>query len=208
MVWREPKISTLLNLPREEVSMYLQEFRQCKLRIEIQGKIAELGGLPLGGMTTHSRAPVLYALCRLIKPEVVVETGVAAGISSSYFLEALDRNNRGLLYSIDLRESNDTLPTGWLVPNRLRNRWRLVLGKSSEMLLLTLRQLGIADIFLHDSDHSYQNMMFEFRTAWPYIREGGLLLSDDTHENTSFFDFASKVNRKPVRFYLLSAVRK
>lgn len=30
-------------------------------------------------------AKALYALCRLLKPRVVVETGVAEGISSAYY---------------------------------------------------------------------------------------------------------------------------
>lgn len=208
MVEREARISRLLNVSREEVSLYFRELRQSALGVELKRAIAELKGLPAGGMTTRSRAPVIYAFCRLIKPEIVVETGVAAGVSSSYFLEALNRNLRGLLYSIDFPHPSNKLPTGWLVPDRLRDRWRLVLGKSSERLPSMLKQLGKVDIFMHDSDHSYENMMFEFRTAWSYIRNGGLLVSDDTHMNRSFFDFAGEVNRKPVRFYLLSAIRK
>ena len=46
---------------------------------------------------------VLYALCRLKKPQTVVETGVASGESSSYWLEALDKNEYGQLYE-EIRE--------------------------------------------------------------------------------------------------------
>ena len=44
----------------------------------------------------------LYTLSRSIKPGIVVETGVASGISSAYILRALDKNNHGKLFSIDL----------------------------------------------------------------------------------------------------------
>ncbi|MDQ1280386.1 MAG: hypothetical protein QG670_1649 [Thermoproteota archaeon] len=45
---------------------------------------------------------VLYVLCRQLKPYVVVETGVAGGMSSSYILCALEENKYGRLYSIDV----------------------------------------------------------------------------------------------------------
>src|SRR5215472_8825018 len=43
-----------------------------------------------------------YAAVRASTPEVVVETGVANGVSSSYLLLALQKNGRGILHSIEL----------------------------------------------------------------------------------------------------------
>jgi hypothetical protein len=41
-------------------------------------------------------APIeLYALVRLLRPRHVVEVGVSSGVSSAYFLRALERNERG-----------------------------------------------------------------------------------------------------------------
>ncbi|NQU99969.1 MAG: class I SAM-dependent methyltransferase [Parcubacteria group bacterium] len=159
-------------------------------------------------MTTHSRAPVLFALCRLLKPKTIVETGVQSGISSTYILESLERNEMGNLYSIDYPNKEFKNTTGWLIPNRLRHRWILKIGKSSDELSPLLKHLVEIDFFLHDSDHSYTNMMFEFRTSWPYIKKGGLLLSDDTHLNKAFYDFSCEVNRTPVKFYSLSVIMK
>src|SRR5437588_1399250 len=47
-------------------------------------------------------ARLCYALCRLRKPEVVVETGVGYGVTSAFLLQALAVNNQGQLWSIDL----------------------------------------------------------------------------------------------------------
>lgn len=47
------------------------------------------------------------------------------------------------------------------------------------------------DIFIHDSEHSYQNMMFEFSWAANNVRPGGLILSDDVSWNDAFEDFLS-----------------
>jgi predicted O-methyltransferase YrrM len=43
-----------------------------------------------------------YLLCRLISPSVVLETGVAYGVSSVFILKALEVNDRGILHSVDL----------------------------------------------------------------------------------------------------------
>jgi predicted O-methyltransferase YrrM len=202
------KIGHLLNVPSDTVTNILNELEKPDLNVATKTRIAAQRGLPIGGMTTAGRGPVVYAICRLLKPKAVVETGVASGVSSTYILHALQKNGRGTLYSIDYPTPGDKLPTGWLVPEEVRNRWRLIRGKSSEKLQDLLNDLLEVDLFLHDSEHSYQNMMFEFETVWPHLRKEGVLLSDDTHMNESFFDFARSVNKKPVRFYLLAAIRK
>src|SRR5215217_5027776 len=43
-----------------------------------------------------------YLLCRLISPSVVLETGVAYGVSSAFILKALEVNGSGTLHSVDL----------------------------------------------------------------------------------------------------------
>ena len=59
----------------------------------------------------RAEATTLYALCRKLKPDVVVETGVASGVSSSYILCALHENEHGQLYSIDVPWH--TMMTNW-----------------------------------------------------------------------------------------------
>jgi hypothetical protein len=48
------------------------------------------------------------------------------------------------------------------------------------------------DIFLHDSLHTYQHQFFEYEVAWPYLAQGGLLLSDDIFWSRAFHRFVSK----------------
>jgi predicted O-methyltransferase YrrM len=131
---------------------------------------------------------ILYTLCRKIKPDIVVETGVASGVSSSHILCALEQNKHGQLYSIDL-PSWQKNQSGWMIPGYLRHRWHLIQGKSSEKLVPLLEEAGQIDIFLHDSEHSYRNMLWEFQMAWTYLKSGGLLLSHNIDTNDAFTDF-------------------
>ncbi|MEM4483260.1 MAG: hypothetical protein QXS19_05035 [Candidatus Methanomethylicia archaeon] len=61
------------------------------------------------------KAPLLYCLIRLIRPAIVVETGVASGIFSLSILQALNCNDYGHLYSIDLPnvELESSLPNSY-----------------------------------------------------------------------------------------------
>jgi predicted O-methyltransferase YrrM len=131
---------------------------------------------------------VLYVICRIQKPDIIVETGVASGVSSSRILCALEENKRGQLYSIDLPWWQDN-QSGWLIPDYLRHRWHLILGRSSEELAPLLRKVAEMDIFLHDSDHSYRNMLWEFQIAWTHLKAGGLLLAHNIDTNAAFSDF-------------------
>jgi hypothetical protein len=53
--------------------------------------------------------------------------------------------------------------------------------------------------------------MFEFKTVWPHLVEGGILLSHDTDFNTAFEEFAKNKNAFPYflgRKYRMGAIRK
>ena len=134
-------------------------------------------GPPLGA--------ILYIICRKQKPDNVIETGVASGVSSSHILCALEANQQGELYSIDLPSWQKT-PSGWMIPDYLRHRWHLTQGRSLENLEPLLKKVNEIDIFLHDSDHSYENMRGEFETAWTHLKTGGLLLSHNIDFSDAF----------------------
>ena len=88
---------------------------------------------------------------------------------------------------------------GWLIPTQLKERWTLILGRSQEELPPLLERLGTIDSFMHDSEHSFDCMWFEFNAAWPALRPGGVLLSDDVNSTEAFARFAAQEGRQPVR---------
>jgi len=133
-------------------------------------------------------ARLCYTLTRILRPNFIVETGVCYGVTSAYTLKALQVNSEGLLHSIDLPPlgKNGDDYVGWLVPQELRGRWRLHRGTSNRLLRPLLAELGQIDIFIHDSLHTYRNMRNEFALAWPALRPGGVLISDDIEGNKAF----------------------
>jgi predicted O-methyltransferase YrrM len=170
------------------------------------------------GAIGYAERIYLYAILRTLKPRLAVETGVANGFSTAFSLLALARNGEGELYSIDLPrevgkeyapgtfyegEGRAGIPPGsmpgWLVPENLREHWTLVLGRSQDELPPLLARLGTIDFFMHDSEHSLECMWFEYTHAWPALRGGGVLVSDDVNANDAFPRFARESRREPIK---------
>jgi predicted O-methyltransferase YrrM len=129
-----------------------------------------------------------YLVCRLLEPEIVLETGVAYGVSSAFILRALRENGRGVLHSVDLPPLRRRVGRFWgiMVDEELESRWYPHRGASERVLPQIVEEIGTLDIFVHDSVHAYRNMLQEFETIWPRLRAGGLIVADDIERNGAF----------------------
>jgi len=209
---------------RRALARYEREVRRSGLMPHLleagrehQAAAERAGGSYSLGAITYEEGVYLYSILRSLRPRIAVETGVANGFSTAFSLLALDANGEGELHSVDLPrevgkeydpdafyagEGRAGIPPGsepgWLIPSELKRRWNLVLGRSQAVLPPLLRRLGTVDSFMHDSEHSFECMWFEYEQAWPALREGGVLLSDDVNATRAFFEFAERQKREPV----------
>jgi len=183
---------------------YDQELTQLESHIENKFKNLELEKYPskkkpypINYSINSDSRKFLYYIIRILKPKNIVETGVAYGTSSAYILKALKDNGSGRLHSIDsiFRPWQSEEMIGAIIPESLKTKWNLVLGKSSNELQNLFDTLNV-DIFIHDSLHTYKNMMFEFNIALKKIDENGLIISDDVLGNDAFNDFTKEKNLK------------
>ncbi len=138
---------------------------------------------------------LLYAATVSLRPRAVLETGVAYGWSSLAILDALERNGRGHLVSIDmpyaLRKNERWV--GVVVPDRLRQRWTLIRKPDRPGIRHGLRAIGGAlDLAHYDSDKSYVGRMYAYPLMWDALVPGGLLISDDIQDNFAFRDFCER----------------
>jgi predicted O-methyltransferase YrrM len=180
-------IRAYLNEPAN-LSWFTEHLRTCE---------PELNRLAVESANLYAKKILIqYAAVRALRPEIVVETGVASGISTTYLLLALDRNQQGVLHSIGDSNPNFLPPgrsPGWIVPEKLASRWTLHLGKAEDLLPKVLSSVSPIDVFIHDSLHTHDHMLFEYRTAYPRLRPGGLLISDDVLWNAAFSQFSGEV---------------
>jgi predicted O-methyltransferase YrrM len=206
---RRRLLSALLGVPSNVINEIFDEINPFT-----ETMYEMLANYPYLGQMHRRKNQIVYAIVSLLKPEIVIETGVAAGVSSAYILKALDRNGQGHLISIDIGQKEfdgivlpSDKPVGWLVPDELRERWTLKIGSSRQLLQPLLEEEEV-DVFLHDSEHSYENMMFEFETVWKRLRVGGVIISDNVEWNKSFDVFCHGKDARFVKLFGLGVAQK
>jgi len=208
MMLDKDKIWQSMGFDLEHINSLKEEIEQKEIKAKIQKNIARrplpdtLIPFYLNSSVPDEEGEILYILVRSIKPDRVLETGIAYGVSSCYILEAMLENGKGTLYSIDLPpvlHKKEALQfIGITVQGELRERWRLYFGESLKVMRRLLKNLKSIDMFLHDSEHTYDYMISEFTLAWQYLRRGGIFLSDDVDWNDAFLDFSDKVGERPL----------
>jgi Methyltransferase domain len=197
-------LASIFKSTPQQVRSFLNEpSRQIDFATHMQSCDPVLQTGPHPGNDHYAKKLLIqYAAVRALKPEVIVETGVANGISAAHLLLACHLNGRGRLYSIDIN-NGDYLPpgktVGWIVPDYLRERWTLMLADSKDVLPKLFTQLGAVDIFIHDSLHTYEHMKFEINLSYPRIKPGGLLLVDDENFNTAFAECVEIIRPSQTR---------
>lgn len=174
----------------------LADPRLAEIEGELRGRLEERGddaAYPVHYNASLALARACWLACRAAHPRVVVETGVAAGFTSSVILAALDAEGGGVLHSIDVPPDGvDPAEVGWLVPERLRARWTLHRGRSRRVLPRLLGELPAPDVFLHDGLHTEPTMRWELRTVGSAVRAGGVVLLDDAERNPAFARWAAE----------------
>lgn len=153
---------------------------------------------------------VLYVLIRLLKPDLCVETGVFYGGTTAFMLNALHKNRKGRLISIDLpahelkrssftrhdnvKDSEDLpfgLETGFIIPDYLKNRWQFI---EQESLKVLDKLKETFTFFCHDSEHCRDYMLKELELAKSKMPVNSTIMADDIDWSNGFIEFC--VNNK------------
>jgi predicted O-methyltransferase YrrM len=187
-------IPSLLRSVDIDITPFAEERAAAELESQVRSSIGSLEShapFDIAHNADLALARLAYALARVIRPAIIVETGVGYGVSTAFLLQALRMNGAGALHSVDLPPlANDADEfVGYLVPVGLRDRWILHRGSARRVLPGVLRAAGAVDLFLHDSLHTRRHMLWEFNTVRPFLGRSAVLLSDDVGRNTAFSDW-------------------
>lgn len=135
---------------------------------------------------------LLYFFTRLTSPEVVVETGVAAGWSSAAILAAMKMNGSGRLWSSELVYTRPAIHAdyrpfvGMVVDEELKERWTLLLEGDRENLPRIVADCGPINLFHFDSDKSLAGREFAFDAVRPRLADDAIVMFDDVKDNLHF----------------------
>ena len=138
---------------------------------------------------------LIYYASEFTNAKSVLETGVAYGWSSLAALLSLEKR-KGTLFSSDMPYlgQNGDQYVGVVVPEKLKNNWKLFRFADKESLPKIFSENKLFDVIHYDSDKSYDGRMWAYDELYKHLRKGGVFLSDDIGDNSAYQDFCEKNN--------------
>lgn len=146
---------------------------------------------------------LIYFLIIKKKPIDILETGVAAGVSTQAILSALEVNGSGHLYSSDLpifRISDPENYIGLFVDDELKHRWSLFTEGDKNNFKIIFKKVKKVDFLHYDSDKRYFGRRFTMNYLKKYLNDDSIIIMDDIQDNSFFYDYV-KIN-KLKNFYV------
>ncbi len=128
----------------------------------------------------YAKRCAYYALIRLGRPRLVVETGTHDGLGTSVMARALQRNaaedggEAGRVFTFDTNPE-----AGWVIPEYLQPLVHHHTGMTVETLAPALDG-RVVDFFLHDSLRTAENEIFEMGVVLEHAASRIVLICDDT----------------------------
>jgi predicted O-methyltransferase YrrM len=140
----------------------------------------------------YGRRLAWYAIVRLTKPQVVVETGVDKGLGSCLLTAALMRNDAegggGRYFGTDINPA-----AGFLLSGEYSSFGTILYGDS----LTSLRALEHRiNVFINDSDHSADYEAEEYRVVESKLADGAVIIGDNCERTDKLLRHAQDTGRR------------
>jgi hypothetical protein len=137
-----------------------------------------------------------YCFARIIKPKIIVETGIDKGLGSILLCRALQKNSEegffGRYYGTDINED-----AGYLLDGVYKNFGEILYGDSIESLKKFDKEI---DIFINDSDHSPDYEYNEYLIIKEKLSTDGVILGDNCDSCDKLSKFSKETNRNFLFF--------
>jgi cephalosporin hydroxylase len=121
---------------------------------------------------------VYQELIGRIRPDLVIETGTAAGGSALYLASCLDLVGNGRLLTVDIVKRDDR-------PDHARITYLTGSSVSDEVFAAVSAAAAFAEtvMVILDSDHSAAHVLRELRLYAPLVTAGSYVIVEDTNVN-------------------------
>lgn len=189
-------LAAVAGAPEARCLAYMAELEQDdELRAHLRARAAS-SSLAGDAEPRYGRRMGWYALVRLLRPGLVVETGVHRGLGTAVLAAALRRNAAegapGTVIGTDIDPR-----AGALLGPPYDQHGRVVHGDSLSTLRALDRPIGL---FVNDSDHRSSYERAEYEAIEPLLASDALVLSDNAHCTNELHEFARRTGRRYLFF--------
>lgn len=134
-----------------------------------------------------------YAMARVLKPELIIETGIDKGLGSVVLCEAIRKNSSegfpGRYIGTDINPN-----AGFLLKDLDISEFATILyGDSIQSLEKINQTIGL---FINDSDHSPNYESKEYHTIAKNLKEDSVIIGDNAHCTQALANFATVSGRQ------------
>jgi hypothetical protein len=193
-------LSALIHLitktPVEQVEGFFHELTEnLELRTHVVNSWKDDPGMKDANLG-YGRRIGWYALIRILRPKIVIETGVHQGLGSCVITTALIKNIEdgfpGKYYGTDIDNN-----AGKLFVEPYTNVGQILYGDSIDSLNLFDEKI---DLFINDSDHSEIYEEMEYEAIKHKLSMNAWIIGDNSHVTDSLFNFSKSNGRNFVFF--------
>jgi hypothetical protein len=192
-------VSVVTGVPHSRAMSYILELEEDEAirRHVVEGIRQSSARYSADARCAFGRRLGWYAFVRILKPRVVVETGVEKGLGAVALCAALLRNEAegfyGNYFGTDINSE-----AGFLLSEPYSRVGRILYGDSIQ----SLQSIPAIDIFVNDSDHSADYERREYEVVAPKLGiDGGLILGDNCHCNNVLARFSAERGRQFIFFH-------
>ena len=180
-----------------EIRRYIDEIHlNEQLQFELTRQI-EFDGTRRLNPISFGRRIGWYALIRMLKPRLVVETGVHQGVGACVISEALQKNaidgHVGRYVGTEINPNH-----GKLFKSNYSDTGEILYGDSITSLMNLTN--GDVDIFINDSDHDSEYERKEYEVIGNKLSKNGIILGDNSHVTGSLLEYSILNGRKFLLF--------
>lgn len=143
--------------------------------------------------SSTSRLVVLTTLLSIVEIDTFIETGTQHGVSASCVSHLKQIKKKDFsIHSFDVGKTN--LIRRESDVEYVNLKWPVRRNFEKTTLKIDTRNA----MFFHDSDHTFENMFFEFNWAWNVLKVN-VLVADDIDMNSAFSRFCHKNSLEECR---------
>ena len=181
-------LATSLNVPFNLVLSYFEELENdTELRKHIEEGVRHSSMRYRADREARfGRRVAWYAIARIIKPKVIVETGVDKGLGAVVLCSALIRNmregNAGEYFGLDINPK-----AGVLFGRPYSTVGSIICGDSVELLSKFPKAI---DLYISDSEHDARYETAEYEIAKSKLSARAVIISDNSHVTDRLLQFS------------------
>ncbi len=184
-------IATITQYDVRIIEKYINEIRKDSWLKDFISKNLKIANYQKDTKVEFSRRIGWYAFARVMKPKIIIETGVHHGVGACVMTRALMKNSeegfRGKYFGTDI-----DLNMGKLFQEPLINFGQILYGDSLD----SLDKLNCKiDLFINDSHHSASYEMKEYELIKNKLSPNAIIIGDNSHVTNELSKFSINNDR-------------